>query len=60
MKPGDLVLDEIGQVAILLTEPRLVDDDEFFAPHYVAEVYLTEFGCKEIWMTDDLELLSEG
>jgi hypothetical protein len=58
---GDLVLAEDGQTAILLTEPRLydtnIDEDD---PYYVAEVYLTEFGRKEVWITDDLEIISEG
>ncbi len=61
MKVGDLVLAEDGQTAILMTEPRLydtnIDEDD---PYYVAEVYLTEFGCKDVWITDDLEIISEG
>lgn len=61
MKIGDLVLAEDGQTAILLTEPRLydtnIDEDD---PYYVAEVYLTEFGRKEVWITDDLEIISEN
>ena len=60
MKPGDMVLNRYGETAILLTDPRLVDEDEFFDPHYVAEVYLTEFNCKDIWATDDLEVFSEA
>tara|TARA_R110000824_G_scaffold204483_2_gene389238 strand:- start:443 stop:628 length:186 start_codon:yes stop_codon:yes gene_type:complete len=59
MTIGDLVLNESGQIAILLTEPRLVDDDEYFSDYYVAEVYLMEFNEKELWQTDDLEILSE-
>ena len=61
MKVGDLVLAEDGQTAILLTEPRLydtnIDEDD---PYYVAEVYLTEFSCKDVWMTDDVEVISEN
>tara|TARA_Y100000310_G_scaffold221590_1_gene223198 strand:- start:546 stop:734 length:189 start_codon:yes stop_codon:yes gene_type:complete len=61
VKVGDLVLAEDGQTAILMTEPRLydtnIDEDD---PYYVAEVYLTEFGCKDVWITDDLEIISEG
>ena len=61
MKVGDLVLAEDGQTAILLTEPRLYDTNiDEDAPYYVAEVYLTEFGRKEVWITDDLEIISEG
>jgi hypothetical protein len=58
---GDLVLAEDGQTAILLTEPRLYDTNiDEDTPYYVAEVYLTEFSCKSIWLTDDLELISEN
>ena len=61
MNIGDLVLAEDGETAILLTEPRLydtnIDEDD---PYYVAEVYLTEFGRKEVWITDDLEIISEN
>ena len=61
MKIGDLVLAEDGQTAILLTEPRLYDTNiDEDAPYYVAEVYLTEFGRKEVWITDDLEVVSEN
>ena len=61
MNIGDLVLAEDGQTAILLTEPRLYDTNiDEDAPYYVAEVYLTEFGRKEVWITDDLEIISEG
>jgi len=61
VKPGDLVLSEDGQTAILLTEPIEwcpgARDEETY---YVADVYLTEFGRKELWMTDDLEIISEN
>ena len=61
MKVGDLVLAEDGQTAILLTEPRLYDTNfDEDDPYYVAEVYLTEFGRKEVWITDDLEIISEN
>ena len=61
MKIGDLVLAEDGQTAILLTEPRLYDTNiDEDAPYYVAEVYLTEFSRKEVWITDDLEIISES
>ena len=60
MKIGDLVLNDFGETAILLTEPRLEDDPEDCSPYYVAEVFLTEFGRKEVWITDDLEIISEG
>ena len=60
MNIGDLVLAEDGQTAILLTEPRRGNTNELSAPYYVAEVYLTEFGRKEVWITDDLEIISEG
>ena len=61
MKVGDLVLAEDGQTAILLTEPRLYDTNiDEDAPYYVAEVYLTEFSCKDVWITDDLEIISEN
>jgi len=36
------------------------DDPEDCGPYYVAEVLLTEFGCKDVWITDDLEIISEG
>ena len=61
MKIGDMVLNDLGHTAILLTEPRLYDTNiDEDAPYYVAEVYLTEFGRKEVWITDDLEIISEG
>ena len=61
MKIGDLVLDPFGDTAILLSEPRLMDDPgELDAPHYVADVYLTEFSCKDVWITDDVEVISES
>jgi len=60
VKVGDLVLNDFGETAILLTEPRLEDDPEDCSPYYVAEVFLTEFGRKEVWITDDLEIISEG
>jgi hypothetical protein len=66
MKIGDLVLNPLGETAILLTEPRLSEDCSFaaeFGPdetYYVADVLLTEFGCKDIWITDDLEIIDEN
>ena len=60
MNIGDLVLAEDGQTAILLTDPRRGDDPEDCGPYYVAEVYLTEFGCKDVWITDDVEIISEN
>ena len=60
MKIGDLVLSEDGQTALLLTEPRRGDDPEDCGPYYVAEVFLTELGHKEVWITDDLEIISEN
>ena len=61
MKIGDLVLSEDGQTAILMTEPRRGNDPEdLLRDYYVAEVYLTEFGRKEVWITDDLEIISEN
>ena len=60
MKIGDMVLNDLGYTAILLTEPRLVDDPEDCSPYYVADVLLTEFGCKDVWITDDVEIISES
>jgi len=60
MKIGDMLLNDFGETAILLTEPRLVDEDEFFDPHYVADVLLTEFGCQDVWITDDVEIINEN
>ena len=62
MQIGDMLLNDFGETAILLTEPRFCDDEgnPDGEPYYVAEVYLTEFGCKEVWITDDLEIISEG
>jgi len=59
MKIGDMVLNDFGETAILLSEPRLVDHPEYCGPHYVADVLLTEFGCKDIWITDDVEIINE-
>jgi len=58
MKVGDMVLSENGQTAILLTKPRVADDDMGWNSFYVAEVFLTEFGYKEVWITDDLEIVN--
>ena len=60
MKIGDLVLNPCGETAILLTEPRLEDDPEDCSPYYIADVYMTEFGCTDVWITDDLEIISES
>jgi len=60
VKIGDMLLNDFGETAILLSEPRLEDDPDFGDPYYVAEVFLTEFGRKEVWITDDLEIISEG
>ena len=60
MKIGDMLLNDFGETAILLTEPRRGDDPEDCGPYYVAEVFLTEFGRKEVWITDDLEIISEN
>ena len=60
MNIGDLVLGEDGQTAILLTEPQRGHRTDDCGPYYVAEVYLTEFGCKDVWITDHLEIISEG
>ena len=61
MKIGDLVLNPCGETAILLTEPRLLDDPgSLDGPYYVADVLLTEFGCQDVWMTDDVEIISEN
>ena len=64
MKIGDMLLNDFGETAILLSEPRLVDDPDDLGPdcgpYYVAEVFLTEFGRKEVWITDDAEIISEG
>jgi hypothetical protein len=55
-----MVLNDFGETAILLTGPRLVDDPEDCSPYYVADVLLTEFGCKDVWITDDLEIIDEN
>ena len=59
MKIGDMLLNDLGYTAILLTEPRLEDDPDFGDPYYVADVLLTEFGCKDVWITDDVEIINE-
>ena len=59
MKIGDLLLNDFGETAILLSDPRLEDDPEDCSPYYIADVLLTEFGCKDIWITDDVEILNE-
>ena len=60
MKIGDMLLNDFGETAILLSEPRLEDDPDFGDPYYVADVLLTEFGCKDVWITDDVEIISEN
>ena len=46
---------------LLLTDPRYYAGGEFdSAPYYIADVFVTEFSCKEVWITDDVELLSES
>ena len=62
MKIGDMVLNPFGETAILLTEPRFCDDEgnPDGEPYYVADVYMTEFGCTDVWITDDLEIISEN
>ena len=61
MKIGDMVLNDLGYTAILLTEPRLVEDPaQERSTYYIADVLLTEFGCKDVWITDDVEVISEN
>jgi hypothetical protein len=66
VKIGDLVLDPFGDTAILLSEPHLSEDcmpgGEYYpdATYYEATVFLTEFGCKDVWITDDVEVISEA
>ena len=66
MNVGDLVLNPHGETAILLSEPRLSEDCEPGGQHYpeymyyIADVLLTEFGCKDIWLTEDLEIIDEN
>jgi hypothetical protein len=63
MKIGDLIVDPLGETAILLSEPSLSEDWEPFygAPQwYVVDVWLTEYACKESWGTDDFEVFSEA
>ena len=61
MKIGDMVLNDLGYTAILLTEPRLVKDPaQERSTYYIADVLLTEFGCKDVWITDDVEVISEN
>ena len=60
MKIGDMLLNDFGETAILLTEPRLEDDPEDCSPYYVADVFLTELGCKDVWITDEVEVISES
>jgi hypothetical protein len=60
MKIGDLVLNDQGETAILLTDARYYEDPDDCAPYYIADVYLTEFGCKDVWITDDVEVISEA
>ena len=64
MKVGDLVLNSYGEAATLLSEPRLSEDCEPGGEHYpeymyyVADVLVTEFGCKDLWITDELEIIN--
>ena len=66
MKIGDMVLDPLGDTAILLSVPRLSEecrlmlDGPDMKDCYVADVLLTEFGCKDVWITDDLEIIDEN
>lgn len=60
MKVGDLLLSDSGETAILMTEPRYYEDHDDCGPYYVATVYLTEFGCQDVWITDDVEVISEN
>ena len=66
MKIGDMVLNPWGDTAILLSEPRLSEDCQPGGEHYreytyyIADVLLTEFGCKDLWITDDLEIINEN
>tara|TARA_R110000824_G_scaffold18787_1_gene73811 strand:- start:439 stop:624 length:186 start_codon:yes stop_codon:yes gene_type:complete len=60
MKIGDLLLNDFGETAILLSEPRFEDDPEDCSPYYIADVLLTEFGCKDVWITDDVEIINEN
>ncbi len=60
MKIGDLLLNDFGETAILLSEPRFEDDPEDCSPYYVADVLLTEFGCKDVWITDDVRIINEN
>ena len=61
MNIGDLVLSGWGETAILLTEPRPYADDTGLrnTKYYVADV-LTEGGHLDNWITDDVEIISEG
>jgi hypothetical protein len=60
VKIGDMVLNIYGETAIILTEPRLGNDPGDCSPYYIADVLLTEFGCKDVWITDDLEIIDEN
>ena len=63
MKPGDFVLSPWGETAILLSEPKLSDDWEpgcHNSPWYVVDVYSTKFNCKDNWVTEYLEVISEN
>jgi len=63
---GDLVLNPHGDMGILLSEPRLSEDCQPGGEHYpeyiyyIADVLLTEFGYKDVWITDDVEVISEN
>ncbi len=64
MKIGDLVVDPLGETAILLSEPSLSEDcmpgGEGYPneTYYVVDVWLTKFGCVESWVTDDFEVFA--
>lgn len=66
MQVGDLVLNPHGDMGILLSEPRLSEDCQPGGEHYpeyiyyIADVLLTEFGYKDVWITDDVEVISEN
>ena len=66
MKIGDMVVDCYGSTALILTEPHLSEDcmpgGEGYPneTYYLVDVLVTEFGCKDSWATDELEIISEN
>jgi hypothetical protein len=60
MKIGDMLLNDFGETAILLSEPQFFSEDGDDEPYYAAYVFLTELGCKDLWITDDVEIISEN